>query len=58
MLLTITFIISVLVLINFILLKFSVNKTKKSPKATRRPIVIHPNTSFASSKKVLAPTGS
>ncbi|APY12542.1 hypothetical protein BWZ22_15530 [Seonamhaeicola sp. S2-3] len=58
MLLTITLIIFSLVFINFLLLKFSVNKTKKTSRANKKPIVVlNPQISLRSSEE-LAPTGS
>lgn len=58
MLLTITLIISLLVGINFLLLKFSINKTKKTSKSNKKPIVVlNPQISLRNSEE-LAPTGS
>lgn len=54
MLLTITLIISALVAINFLLLKFSCNKTSKPKTARKKPIVFTLN----QGQKRLAPTGS
>ena len=58
MLLKITICITALVLINFILLKFSVNKTTKKSKITKMPVVFRPEKSFEVETQTLAPTGS
>ncbi|WP_396601222.1 hypothetical protein [Algibacter sp. R77976] len=58
MLLTITLIISCLVIINLILLKFSCNKTIKSKKIDKKPIVLRTQVVNSSTAQILAPTGS
>jgi hypothetical protein len=58
MLLTITIIISSLILINLLLLKFSCNKTVKTNKVNKKPIVLRPGIVLSRSTQVLAPTGS
>lgn len=58
MLLTITISISALVVINFLLLKFSSNKINKTPKINKKPIVFKPNITLEEEPKRLAPTGS
>lgn len=58
MLLTITIALSVLVIINFLLLIFSCNKTVKNKKATKKPIVFTPTISLKQQPQRLAPTGS
>ncbi|SHI50584.1 hypothetical protein SAMN05216261_0835 [Algibacter luteus] len=58
MLLTITLILISLVIINLLLLKFSCNKTDKTKKADKKPIILRPGISLSSSTQVLAPTGS
>lgn len=58
MLLTITLSISVLVAINFLLLKFSTNKILKQPKVNKKPIVFKPTISLEQEPERLAPTGS
>lgn len=57
MILTITLIISALVLVNFLLLIFSCNKTKKAKKEITKPRVLKPITTQAVETQ-LAPTGS
>ncbi len=57
MLLTITLIITSLVAINFLLLKFSVNKVHKS-KEDKTIVVLNPDLNSPSETKILAPTGS
>ncbi len=57
MLLTITLIITSLVAINFLLLKFSVNKVQKS-KEDKTIVVLNPDLNSPSETKILAPTGS
>jgi hypothetical protein len=58
MLLTITLIISSLVIINLLLLKFSCNKTEKISKVNKKPVVLRPGIVLSRSTQVLAPTGS
>ncbi len=58
MLLTITLILSGLVIINLVLLKFSCNKTIKSTKIDRKPIILKTRIIIPSTAQVLAPTGS
>ena len=58
MLLTITLILSGLVITNLLLLKFSCNKTVKSPKNDRKPVVLRTRITIAPTEHVLAATGS
>ncbi|MFD1613810.1 hypothetical protein [Gelatiniphilus marinus] len=58
MLLTITISISVLVTINFLLLKFSSNKTNSTAKVNKKPIVFKPAIVLKQESEKLAPTGS
>lgn len=58
MLLTITLIISSLVIINLLLLKFSCNKTVKPTKIDRKPVILRTRITIASTSQTLAPTGS
>jgi len=59
MLTTITIIISILVMINFALLVFSVNKIDKKPKENKTIVVLNSDfKSTAKKDKKLAPTGS
>ncbi|WP_299547695.1 hypothetical protein [Seonamhaeicola sp.] len=59
MLLTIVLFVSALVVINLLLLKFSVNKTNKPSKVNKKPIVLNPDISVTTgSEEKLAPTGS
>lgn len=57
MLLTITISISALVLLNFLLLKFSTNKINKTV-VNKKPIVFKPNLELKEESEKLAPTGS
>lgn len=58
MLLTITISLFILVLTNFLLLKFSCNKTVKKPKTTKQPVIIKPYFTIEQGAETLAPTGS
>ena len=58
MLLTITLILSSLVIINLILLKFSCNKTIKSVKIDKKPVVLRTRLTISPTEQTLAPTGS
>ncbi len=58
MILTITFILSFLVALNFALLYFSCNKTKKTQKEIREPRVINKPITTPKLPSHLAPTGS
>ena len=58
MLLTITISISALVLLNFLLLKFSSNKINRPAKANKKPIVFKPKLALEQESEKLAPTGS
>lgn len=58
MLLTITLLVSILIIINLILLKFSVNKIDKTTRKNKQPIVLNPSLTIASKSEKLAPTGS
>lgn len=55
----ITIILGILVAINFLLLKFSCNKTNKT-KSVEKPVIIRNTTTVATESSVgrLAPTGS
>ena len=53
-----TFSIVVLVAINFLLLKFSCNKTASIKKEIKRPIVLSERITSQSESHELAPTGS
>lgn len=58
MLLTITLSILALVALNFILLKFSINKINRTSKANKKPIVFKPTIALSQKTEKLAPTGS
>lgn len=58
MLLTITLILSGLVTINLLLLKFSCNKTVKSSKIDKKPVVLRTRITIPNTSQTLAPTGS
>lgn len=58
MLLTTTFIIISLVLVNFLLLKFSCNKTARQSKIDKKPIVLKSHKVLIDFNQNLAPTGS
>ena len=58
MILAISAIIFTLVAFNFLLLKFSCNRTSKKPKTNSMPIVLKPETPVKSISRRLAPTGS
>ncbi len=59
MLLTITLTITTLVIFNFLLLKFSVNKIEYKPKVNRKPpVILNPELISSKEKLTLAPTGS
>lgn len=58
MLLTITLILSGLVTINLLLLKFSCNKTVKSSKIDKKPVVLRTRITMPNTSQTLAPTGS
>ncbi len=58
MLLTTTIVISFLVIMNFLLLKFSCNKTIKVNKSDKKPIVLKSNRILIDINENLAPTGS
>ncbi|MEC3907953.1 hypothetical protein VOI54_13060 [Tamlana sp. 2201CG12-4] len=58
MLLTITLIISSLVIINLLLLKFSSNKINRTEKQNEKPVVLKPEIPVKTLPKVLAATGS
>ncbi|GAA4301843.1 hypothetical protein GCM10023163_24620 [Aestuariibaculum suncheonense] len=57
MLVTITLCIAALVFVNFLLLKFSCNKTPKSSKVNKMPVIIRSEISIGQDQ-VLSPTGS
>ncbi|MEL0456579.1 hypothetical protein WJN01_10090 [Flavobacteriaceae bacterium SZ-1-7] len=54
MILTITLVLSTLIAINFLLLKFSCNKTNRKSEITKRPVILK----LEDRSIVLAPTGS
>lgn len=58
MLMNITIIVFSLVAINFLLLKFSVNKIVKPNHSDKKPLVLHPEITTEFEKDQLAPTGS
>lgn len=58
MLLTITLILSALVTINLLLLKFSCNKTDKPSKINRKPVILRTRIRIQETSQTLAPTGS
>jgi hypothetical protein len=58
MLLTITLILTGLVIINLLLLKFSCNKTAKPTKTDKKPVVLRSRTEVPSTSRTLALTGS
>jgi uncharacterized Tic20 family protein len=58
MLLNFTISISLLVLINFLLLKFSCNKTVEKSKAEKQINVLKPHFTKEQESETLAPTGS
>lgn len=58
MILTITTSIAALVIINFLLLKFSTNKVKKTVKTNKKPVVLTPQITIEQVPERLAPTGS
>lgn len=58
MLFTITMSLTVLVIINLLLLKFSVNKTTKRAKTDKKPVVLKPQITISQNDERLAPTGS
>lgn len=58
MIYTITISISVLIAINFLLLKFSCNKTNRKQKENKRPVVLSERITIVSESQELAPTGS
>ncbi|WP_339893637.1 hypothetical protein [uncultured Algibacter sp.] len=58
MLLTITLILSGLVTINLLLLKFSCNKTARVTKIDKKPVVLRTRNITPSTSQILAPTGS
>lgn len=58
MLLKITLIILALVVINFLLLKVSVNKTEKQSKVTKMPVILKTHVDIELESETLDPTGS
>lgn len=58
MLITTAIIISTLVIINLLLLKFSCNKIVKTQKVSEKPIVLKPEHKVKTLSPRLAPTGS
>lgn len=58
MLFTITISLTVLVIINLLLLKFSCNKTTKRNKVDKKPVVFTPQITILQNDERLAPTGS
>ena len=58
MILTLSISISILVAINFLLLKFSCNKAPKKVQANKKPILFNPQINLVEENQMLAPTGS
>ena len=58
MLVTITILIAFLVVLNFLLLKFSVNKSVKPSNFNKKPVVLNPEITTEFEAEELAPTGS
>jgi len=58
MLLTITLTFTGLIITNLLLLKFSCNKTIKSQKADKKPVVLRTRITVAQTTQPLAATGS
>ncbi|SFD06314.1 hypothetical protein [Algibacter pectinivorans] len=58
MLLTITLILSGLVIFNLLLLKLSCNKTVKTQKVDKKPVVLRTRLTVAPTTQTLAATGS
>lgn len=58
MLATITLTLAILVIVNFLLLKFSCNKTLKINKINKKPIVLKTQINTQETKQILALTGS
>lgn len=58
MLLKISIIIFILVIINFLLLKFSINKIEKQTKMNKTPVILKPGLTIEQEPQILAPTGS
>ena len=58
MLFTITISLSVLVVINLLLLKFSCNKVSKQKLEVKKTVVLNRNLTIESDSERLAPTGS
>lgn len=58
MLATITLTLTILVIVNFLLLKFSCNKTLKINKINKKPIVLKTQINTQETKQILALTGS
>ena len=58
MLFKITLLITALVVTNFLLLKFSCNKTVKRTKIRKMPLVLKTETTTVQVPETLAPTGS
>lgn len=58
MLITITLIISFLVAVNFLLLKFSSNKLENPSKVSKIPVVLKREVTIELETEELAPTGS
>lgn len=59
MIINITLIIAILVAINFLLLKFSCNKTVRKNKTSKTPVILRPELNVKTiSPQHLAPTGS
>ena len=58
MLTTITLVLSTLVVINLLLLRFSCNKIIKPVKTSKKPVILRPHITLAETSEMLAPTGS
>ncbi|WP_233267573.1 hypothetical protein [Algibacter sp. L1A34] len=55
---TIILTLSILILFNLLLLKFSCNKTPKTTKVNKEPVVLSPYLELDNMNERLAPTGS
>ncbi len=58
MILNISIALTILVIVNLLLLKFSSNKIDKIDKKARKPVVLKPHITIGQETKPLAPTGS
>ncbi|GAL61856.1 hypothetical protein [Algibacter lectus] len=58
MILTVTLTFTLLVFVNLLLLKFSCNKTVKTTKVNKQPVILAPYLELDAMQERLAPTGS